>query len=116
MPCCLTCGKEISFYEEKHDQVCAAGNIEIRFHFGSRHDMCFKGNERPFEAYICDDCFESEIIQQRLRKPNLVQEKLNYIEESIQKASWIGNFTVEEERLYLKEIVNMIERRKNADT
>lgn len=119
---CLTCGKELKFAPEvgeKYDQVDDGGNVEIRFHFGSVHDMCFgfNGNEKPAEAYICDDCFGSEIIQQRLRKPNPAQEKLNYLERLISNASGTWGFTPEEEVLYLKEIMRLIEERKeNADT
>ena len=81
-PVCLICGKDIKFLSlwggseetsRKNDQVDDAGNVEIRFHYGSRHDMCFGGpppigHTKPYEAYICDDCFETEEIQKRLKQ------------------------------------------------
>lgn len=86
-PVCLICGKAIDFVGwdndagdefdgEKYDQVNKAGNVEIRFYYGSRHDMCFGapaplGHTGPYRAYICDDCFEKEEIQQRLKKDEL---------------------------------------------
>lgn len=83
-PVCLICGKDIKFLnwgdsEEKgketgraHDQVDDAGNVEINFYYGSRHDMCYGapaplGHTEPYRAYICDDCFDREEIRKRLK-------------------------------------------------
>ena len=86
-PVCLICGKDIKFLTwadsdetgketgREYDQVEDAGNVEITFHYGSRHDMCFGapaplGHTEPYRAYICDDCFDKDEIRKRLKNDN----------------------------------------------
>ena len=57
---CIKCEKPIELLEQGGpDQVENAGNIQLSFYFGSRHDMGIDmtGGE-PYRSYLCDDCFD----------------------------------------------------------
>lgn len=58
-PACFICNKELKFLSEEHDQINNGGNVQISCHYGSRHDMEIGiSNNKPFNTYICDDCFD----------------------------------------------------------
>ena len=60
---CLICEKELKMLEDSPNNLDNAGEINMHFHYGSRHD----GYGLPLfrcpgsvTAYICDDCFEQK--------------------------------------------------------
>jgi hypothetical protein len=76
---CLKCEKELKFLENSSSNIDDGGDLNVSFHYGSRHDMCLgfsgrkmihkDGEDRRarllscdhIQAYICDDCFEQHI-------------------------------------------------------
>lgn len=75
---CLKCEKELKILEPTTSNIDDGGDLNVSFHYGSRHDMClgYKGRKEMhsgedrrakllscdhIQAYICDDCFEKHI-------------------------------------------------------
>jgi hypothetical protein len=75
---CLKCERELKILEPTSSNIDDGGDMEVTFHYGSRHDMClgFSGRKTMHSgdsrlgkllscdvvrAYICDDCFEKHV-------------------------------------------------------
>ncbi len=93
---CLKCEKEIVFMHDMPGNPDDAGEMDVSFHYGSRHDMClgFGGRKmRPaptlrdkllncdvIRAYVCDNCFDKHIdlfdgfdVKRRIEEKMVIQ-------------------------------------------
>lgn len=77
---CLKCEKELKYVWKTSTNIEDGGDLNVGFHYGSRHDMCDDFGPRPDQSkypidekeprhvnlrscdyvrgFICDDCFE----------------------------------------------------------
>lgn len=81
IPNCMICRKALAWvdmgstdYGEKADHVDAAGNVQIRFFYGSKHDqgIDWHGIDTPYKGYVCDECTDN------LVKEGLIQVRGDY--------------------------------------
>lgn len=56
---CLKCEKDLTVVDGTVSNVSGGGDLHVRFHYGSRHDMMIGFNPDPgLQGFICDDCFD----------------------------------------------------------
>jgi len=77
---CLICEKELKMMEgmDMPNNPDCAGEVDMHFHYGSRHDgygLPLFDCPESVKAYICDDCFEQK-KNLCVMGPNSVPKKL----------------------------------------